>query len=483
MGLQPRGERPGSLAARRSWLVGILCALVAVVSVGWSNPAAAKKKVVVKAFSGRGGGTARASFVRAIRRRVRLISARKFSSTASNLGVESGPGGYADTCSKLRCSAVVVGKVTKRRRRYTVVVTVYNGKNGRAIGRRATKVRGARRLRRAGAALARACLRLIRKGSYRRGRKPKPEPDPPPEPPPKVEDPLGGPDDNNDRDKDDRDKDDRDRDKDDDDRDDDDDDDGRLTKSARRGKNAGLLEVSASIGLAMRGYELSGSDATKNSKYEGGMYPEFRVQARFFPLVLALKNFARYIGLGVSYSRHLSISTKLPTAASNDVSTSSQELLIDAIVKFPFNKKATSPVVAGVVGWGMRDFTLGKNRVLTSFNYRYIRFGLEGTVPFGNPLIAGHLAFDLRPLLAIGQEAIDSFGSKTGGLAWALRAGVTGRHKSGVTYFLTFEYLKIGTEFAGVDQNDVRVDTPDRAEVTSGSDSFIRVWVGTGYAM
>jgi len=91
----------------------------------------------------------------------------------------------------------------------------------------------------------------------------------------------------------------------------------------------------------------------------------------------------------------------------------------------------------------------------------------------------------VRPLMAVGQEAVDAFGSKTGGLGFAGRAGVSGIYRlgtGGVTYFASFEYLSFSTDFAGLAQGIAkRPGLPDRFDASSGSDRFIRLWVGGGY--
>lgn len=475
--------------------VGVLVGLALL-----GSEALAKKRIVVLPFSGRGGATARGGFVRGLKRRVRFVSYKRYRRTADRLGVNGRvAAGIVPLCSKLRCHAVVRGSVRRRRRRYTVTATVYNGATGRAIGRRAATVRGRRRLRRAGAAIARACRRLISKGSYKRKvRKPIPvrKVDPPDQPPPKPTPPvrrdpdLDGALAKRDRDRD-RDRDrarDRDRDRD-YDRDRDRDDDGGRVSRRRRGKYEGLFDIGASIGLSTRTFELVvPQDGSKDRKYDGGMFPEFTLALEAYPLVLLTRGIARGIGLGVSYTRHISISTKLkttnaPPAGDNAVDTTSDELMFNARFRWAIKDDLAGPVVYGFFGFGIRGFSLAQNVVLTSVSYQFLHLGAGGRIPLGSPFISLRAEASIRPLLKVGQEAVDSFGERSGGFAWSIRAGAYGRLKNGLFYFGTFEYLSFSMTFNGLNPADVRAGTADLALPSEGSDSFLRFWVGAGYAL
>ncbi|MCK5796742.1 MAG: hypothetical protein KAI47_06155, partial [Deltaproteobacteria bacterium] len=375
--------------------------------------ALAKKRVVVLPFSGSGAASARGGVVSALRRRVRLINSKTYSRTASRLRVSRSGAGMVSICSKLKCSAIVRGKVQRRRRRYTVTVTVYNGATGRPIGRRASSVRGRRRLRRAGAAIARRVLRLIRKGRYKRGRHARPQPQPQPQPatPPPTpavtpDQPRPTPKPNADLDRAlgrDHDRG-RDRHRDDDD---DDDDDGRVSRRRHHGKYYGIFDVSAAIGLSTRSFSLVPQDGSVAHNYSGGMFPEFTLELETYPLVLATRSFAKNIGLGLSYTRHISISTKLDSTnttanADSAVSTTSQELMVNARLRWALNDDLAGMVFYGYAGFGMRGFSLSQNVVLTSVAYQFVHIGLGGRIPLGSPFISLRAEATVRPLIQVG---------------------------------------------------------------------------------
>jgi hypothetical protein len=434
---------------------------------------AAKKRVVVLPFAGPSAGTARQGVAAALGRKATQIPPATFTSAAQKLGADvAAAEGIVTTCSKVRCDAVVKGTVKKNKRRYTVTVTVYNGGTGEVIGSRSATVRGPRKVGAAGSAIGAKCVAFVAQGKFVKAKaKPKPPP-PKPEPPVvarKTDDvPVFKPEPEVKHKRKKR-------------KSDDDEEEEGVSKRATVGY-PGLFNVSFAMGLSMRSCTVSGSDAAKDTSYDGGIFPEFTLHADLYPMAFFLKNFARNIGLGIAYTRHLSISTK-PTADPNaaTVDTTSQELLFDLRVRWAFWDKPTTPVIRGFFGFGLRDFELGVNTVLASMKYRFLYVGLEGNVPLGTPYVALHAGFDVRPLLGVGDEALKVLGNRSGGLGYSFRGGVSGQVIFGIYYFLDVEYLRFGVNFDGV--SPPQQDARDRFEPTSTVDRFIRFWGGVGYAM
>jgi hypothetical protein len=472
----------------RPRLIPLLVATLAVIAVG-EGTAAARKAAAVLGFSGPRSSRVRQSFIRALRKRAKVISAQAFGDAARSLGVDgNSAAGRAAVCAELRCHAVVTGRVARRGRRFTVTVSIFGGATGRLIGRRSARARGARRLTRVGANLGRSSWALVRRG--RLGSAPaaaappaQPEPATPP-PTPQTEEtgfssastgqsPAAQPPEGEVR-------------REEGERELDDlfaEDEDLAPERPRRKMTAEIFNVSAALGMARRSYELAGANATQNSTYKPGFFAEFTLRGEIYPAAAFTKSFFSHLGIGVAYTRHLSISTKLE-GGTDDVSTKSEEMLLDALVRWPIFDSLTTPVILGSVGWGFRDFDLATNAVLPSFNYQFIRFGAGGILPLWTQLVAFEAGFDLRPLLKIGQEAINAYGEKEGGFAWSVRAGLSGRLDLGLIYFATFEYLSFSTDFTGLDPGtSIREGYPDRREATSGSDAFIRIWAGVGYAM
>ena len=446
-----RGRHAGSVAM----LMLVALALCPQLSHAASSR---KTRVAILQFSGPGGEAIRRALVARIKRRAEVVSADSYEQAANAAGVNGqDPEGIAVVCRSLRCAAIITGKVQKRRRRLTLTVTMYDAASGRILAERRARGRRIRRLLRATRTLARRLVRRLRSA-----RVPEPLPTPPqPATPSWVdgkdsENPLAS----------------------------------RanvavVTKSAEETSARGgpsWIDLSAALGIASRSYELSGSDPAQNSEYDGGVFPEFILGVKAFPLALWYDNALRNLGVGITYSRHLKVSTKLPPEDAK-VDTSSQELLLDLRFRaVPFDLGEWSPRVAVFGGWGFRQFKLGANRVLSTFNYGFIRLGGSVAVPLSTPLIGISLGFDIRPLLSVGQEAIDTYGERKGGIGWSFAAGLSGEHPLGLFYFANVQLMGFSADFAGIAEATPTEETPVRAEPTSGSDRFVRFWLGAGYA-
>lgn len=427
-------------------------AILVVVAICAQQIAEAQKTVVIFNFAGPAGAKARRGVIRAMAQQVSFSKLDDYLAEGEKAGVDPSRGkGLVTTCSRAKVDAVIKGKVVRRRRgKYTVVVSVVDGGTGQRLGRRAATVRGARRVARAGLAIGKQLLPMVQEARYA-APKPKKRPKPAPVHRPRTRRPP------------------------------------KKQPEARKGKLDGLLDVSVTLGVALRNFKLAGADATLDRAYEGGAYPEFAVRLELFPIALLTDNFARNVGLGFSYSRHLSISTTMETKQGQaEVDTSSWEMLLDLLVRWPILDRPTTPVVNLHVGWGMRNFVLGPNHILPTFKYNFLRFGLGGYVPLTTRLFAIIADFDLRPVLGMGQDAVNAFGAKESGFGWSIRAGLGGRLDLGLTYGLVFEYLRFSADFAGRYDipNDKQLESPvQRRDPTSGSDSFIRFWAYVGYAL
>jgi len=415
--------------------------------------------VVVLPFVGPGAAKARLGVLKSLRRKVRLIKARRFLDKGDALGVNVlRVGGMMSTCSSLQVAAVVEGRVRKGRgRRYTVSVTVYNGTNAQKVGRREAMVRSPRRLLYAGRAIGRKLLVLLRQCSAPRpvGSTPTAQQEQAPRPAQ-----ASAP---------------------------------KSRKRSWRDRVQGLLDLWVAMGFSMRDYKLNGTapgtDPRTDRIYEGGAYPELTLRLDIYPLALVVKNFARNIGLGIGYTRHLRISTQLQDlqGATQDVDTTSQEFIADLLLRWPILKRPTTPVILLKIGGGLRDFNLSHNIVLSSVNYKFLRFGLEGIIPLGTTYAALRLGADVRPMLYVGEEAVSAFGSPSGAYAFAVHGGLSGQLPFGLTYGAVFQFLRFSNTFSGRPDAPLEgqpgYDALYRRDPTRGSDQYLRLMIRLGYAL
>ena len=436
----------------------------------------AKKQVVMLPFKGSKASTVRSRVIRKIKKRVRFVSYKKYRRMASRLKVNpSDPDGMVAICAELRCQAVVAGKVKRRGSRYTVTVTVYDASSGDVIGRSKRRARGSRRLKRTGTSLGSPVLKLVRKGSAP-PRAPPPEEQPPPpaaEPPPPEEQPeevpplLASEDAERVMDK----LDER----------------GRGRRRQYEGHLRRVCRHRPIVAQIHADWRRSGPGSRVRRRH----VPRDRSRRGDLPVCLLH---------GQLCQEHRPVDQLCPPSGSQHrfagqpESPSRLQLRRDS--RHLFAAAPARPQAAldpplwlearghGRIRLGFREFGLGPNDVLPSFNWQFIRFGASGRLPFGTPLIAFEGGFDLRMLLKAGQEAVDALGERSGGLGWSAHAGLRGDFSFGLFYFAMFEYQAYSADFKGLASEDmVRDCFPDRTDATSGSDGYLRFWAGAGYAM
>jgi hypothetical protein len=250
---------------------------------------------------------------------------------------------------------------------------------------------------------------------------------------------------------------------------------------------AGLFDISLGLGFANRNCQLKGNNSTSApNEYRGSLYPEITIQAGVYPFVPFYHNFLRNIGLALSYSHHLSLSSAPKDASENKVDTTSQEFMVDAMYNWKLWETAQSPEVLFWSGFGLRDFDFSENEILASFNYKFFRLGLNGKVPLYKKLLALNVGGDIRPIFSVGNDqgqATYHYGDFASSLGGSVRCGVSGRLNNGLLYFANFEYLMLSSSFSGLKEDYKGEDKLDRKDESTASDTFTRFGLGVGYAL
>ena len=510
-------RKPGFALAIGVWL---LC--------GFVPDSFALKNVVILPFSGPRAEKGRKALIKAISSQINLIPHTTYREVAASIGVSGATSrGVKAVCRRLACHAVISGKVTKVGRKYQLKIVVKNGRNGRVIGTASHVVRGRRLLHRAGFSVSAESLALIerttsaasasRRRSKRRARtrrtyeprvaRPAPAASAPEvqleeEASAEVSDPMvyetqpGDP---------------------------------VVTESPPRRSDAVQPEVveptelqpaelepaeiverieeeaaprspleatgkpqifalAVGVGMARRDYRLEGNSAAETSRYRGSVYPEVTVSGEIFPFAPWINNAMASFGIEGSFTHHLSISTELPNVG--DVDTSTMELRGGLFYDFDLPGWGGRTQIRARAGLGSRSFDLGENNVLPSFDYKYLQIGAEAGIPLGSQYIGVMVGGDARPILAVGQEAVDAYGSPGSKFGWSVGAGLFGaldladRHQ--LRYFTRLELALFGADFKGLAADGIPSrsvqEFPDRQEATSGTDQFVRLWAGIAYA-
>ncbi len=445
-------------------LAGIGLVLALTGAAAPASAAGGKKRVVLLPFSGPKGAAVRKGVIQGLGKAVWFKTSKEFIAEGNAQGVDPFTAeGMSRICSRLEVDAVITGAVNKRRYgKYSISLKLFDGGSGKVVAKRGASARGARGLSGAGRTLGKRLKPLLRKcafdasGAGAQAAAPAPQE---PAPAPVVDKPLFEP----------------------------------VAparpvvtaRASRPGRFDGLLEFSAGMGFSIRRYELKGADASEDRLYNGDPFPEFTVRLDLYPLTPAVRGFVRNLGLGGSYSRHVSVTTSFVDSqgASVDVETSSQEMIVDALVRWILLAREASPVLLFRAGGGLRDFDLASNEVITSLNYRFLRFGVDGTIPLATPLAALRVGGDFRPILTVGQEAVDAFGYKSSAYGFSIRGGISGRLWFGLTYQAIFEYLGFANEFNGRPDAPANHAPVVRTDAAKAKDRFMGLNVSVGYAL
>lgn len=129
------------------------------------------------------------------------------------------------------------------------------------------------------------------------------------------------------------------------------------------------------------------------------------------------------------------------------------------------------------VALGFDAFQLEPNAILPTTNYGYLRFGLEGRMSILRNAIEPRVFAGYRVVVASNDELTARFGSEStlGGLD--VGAGVGGVMLGGLTYLVSFEYVRWNLSFSG-DPTEVGVLTRG----LEGADDGIRIRLEAGWS-
>lgn len=420
--------------------------------------------VVVLPFSGPSSAAARAGVVRGLGPRAAKIPLERILDAAAQLRGGSGTRAWITSlCARLDCSAVVLGAVARDRSRHEVVTVLYEGKTAEILGRFARRARGAGDVGGIGKALGQRCRGHL---DSTVAQAPAPSPVSAPSPSTGEEPALSRPPSRK----------------------------PKATPATISGQPAPaadrrdpLFDVGLALGIARRDHVLHGDGSVPGpDKTAAGTFPELTLRADLYPLGLFVRGLLEGVGLGLSYTQHLGMATSVEGQDGELVEAASRELLLDVKWRWRMLSRPTSPRVTAFVGWGLRDFDLDANAILTSFNYRFFRLGLDGAVPLGTRYAALTAGVELRPLTRVGPEAVDCYGELAGGSAFAVRFGASGALRlpaGALHYHASFEYLRFSSEFSGLEAGQVREEERrDRSDPTAAVDQVLRFWIGAGWA-
>src|SRR5688572_23625670 len=146
-------------SARNKVLLG---ALIATLVVALATPAWAKRRVVVLGFDGPKSGASQAAVTAAVKKKHTVVPATKWVKTARKLRAKKSTNkNVAKVAKELKIDAIVVGSMKRKKNRWSVTVSVREGKSGKTLDSVTVRLSSPKPDKEAKAELAANVLQLI----------------------------------------------------------------------------------------------------------------------------------------------------------------------------------------------------------------------------------------------------------------------------------------------------------------------------------
>lgn len=245
-----------------------------------------------------------------------------------------------------------------------------------------------------------------------------------------------------------------------------------------------LIAFDLGVGAFKRTQVLSAGSAEQSWSVK--TTAELIISAAFYPFALLSDGALRDFGIGVRYTHGLGGEIEADGAQLG--SAVAGECLVDLRWRKIWDATVWSPRIGLSLGWGTRSFAGAddpRGERVPAMNYRFLRLRGAGQLALGTPLVALDAAFELRPLLSVGQDAVDAWGQRDSGIALAAELGLGGQHRSGFYYRVSLLIEQYRSGFTGLDPSvaPLRPHTLDQAEPSVSSDASMAVAFSLGFAL
>lgn len=179
-----------------------------------------------------------------------------------------------------------------------------------------------------------------------------------------------------------------------------------------------LLEASAGFVMATRNLTVPIVGTTPVG-YSGGGYTEVGVQATVFPVALAVrKPWARMFGLtGAIYQ-----GVFMPVSGTN-LATSAVDGNVGVVGRLELGTKPIFDIRPSF-SWGWWGFAITPNPDIATFNYRFLRFGLEARMHLLDRRVSLGVSGGWRMVSDLG-EATTTYGTASAGAGWDVGASAS----------------------------------------------------------
>jgi hypothetical protein len=250
----------------------------------------------------------------------------------------------------------------------------------------------------------------------------------------------------------------------------------RKTVERKQGR---VLSVHAGMMVAARKLEIA-VNPPPAIEYDGGAFAALHAALAFYPARIATDHPAAGVGLGVSFTRSLALSSQVP-GSTVEHDTAFTVLDLELLYELPLGR---SPLwLRFDAGWGLSHYTIdtGTSEPLRvrSFSYKNVILGAGLRIDAVDPYLAIEVGGDVRIPHAWG-EAETAYGEEAGGVGGSTRLTLSGEIVKGFSWFAGFTYTGMRTTFEGV------CGTPDVCTEAMGEkavDHVIGGWLALGYRL
>jgi hypothetical protein len=230
-----------------------------------------------------------------------------------------------------------------------------------------------------------------------------------------------------------------------------------------------ILEASAGFVMATRTLTvpLSTGDSVA---YSGGGYTEVGAQVAAFPLAAFIhKPWARMFGLTGAFYQGVF----MPVSGAN-LATSAVDGYVGAIGRLELGTKPIFDIRPSFT-WGWWGFAITPNADIATFNYRFLRFGLEARMHLMDRRVSLGVSGGWRMVSDIG-EATTTYGNESAGAGWDVGASAS------IVLAKILE-LSAGGELVSYDGVYAGVGTLPERQAISSADSYPRGFLRAGVVL
>ncbi len=421
----------------------------AVLFVGSAASAQTERGVVLD-FSGRGAGAARNAVVRAASDKLDLARSRDIEAAARNLGADlSQPAGIAAVAQDQGLTLIVTGEVTGRGARARTHIHVFDDQGNEVAYREADRPVGRARRRRIQQAAGEALDQALGAVAERR-----------------REEELAR---------------------------------QREEEAARQaalaaqaeqdeeeeedeasGPPGGLPLIAAFIGIDGRTRDAQADfPGGGGRRYDLSIYPELSLRLESFPLGSSSgAGKGIYAQLDLAFALALSSQEvdAMGNPTGNELNTSAWRMLLQLGYLYPLSDDAFR--IGALVGFGLDNFSIGPNSVMSSTKYTYLRIGAVADARLYENLVRARLDIGYRIVFGVGDIGNgtdpNALGDDASGGAFDLGVSLGGRIDMGLSYALRFGFSRYSFDFSGPGGAGIPADS-------SFSDKGLNLSVQVGY--